>query len=176
MIPAVAQTLAEILAGGTSLINTEQIDFSHPSMRQDVKPSLNLYCYSIQTHYEQQGQEGAFAVCPDSADAIATLNPLPLWVDVSFLISAWDHTALGEQRLLSEVLSLLSSHRFLPKKSLVPSLQGHRLLPMRVSAEGLTDSVALWIALGVPLRPAIHITVTVPVDSTQTYLQSLEVV
>lgn len=175
MIPAVAQTLAEILAGGTSLINTEQIDFSHPSVRQDVKPSLNLYCYSIQTHYEQQGQSGAFEVCPDATDAIAPSDHRPLWFDVSFLVSAWDYTALGEQRLLSEVLSLLSSHRFLPKKSLVPSLQG-RLLPIRVSAEGLADTVALWIALGVPLRPAIHITVTVPVDSTQSYFQPLEVV
>ena len=49
MLIFVLQTLAEILAGGTSLTSTEQIDFSHPGNRREegAGPTLNLYIFDI---------------------------------------------------------------------------------------------------------------------------------
>jgi len=157
MITAVSWTLAEILAGGSSLIGTEQIDFNHPSVEQYGEPRLNLYCYDLrenqQTQYSSQQTGGT------NND-----NGSLMWFDVSFLVSAWDCTALGEQQLLSEALTLLLRHRFLPEELLAPALRGYGMLPIRVSASGLIDTIAFWSALGVPLRPALYVTVTVPLN------------
>ena len=56
MLIFVLQTLAEILAGGTSLTSTEQIDFSHPSNRKEegAGPTLNLYIYDIRESKQMQ--------------------------------------------------------------------------------------------------------------------------
>lgn len=163
MIPAVAQTLAEILADGTSLISTEQIDFNHPGLRQDVKPALNLYCYDIQENNHAHQLDWHVELKTNcNKPPTATLDCSLRWFDVSFVLSAWEHTALGEQRLLSEVLMQLLRHQSLKEDLLSPALRGHGNLAMTVSAVGSADRVALWRALKVPLRPALYVTVTAP--------------
>lgn len=56
MLISVLQTLAELLAGGTSLTSTEQIDFSRPGSRrdEDAGPVLNLYFYDIRESKQVQ--------------------------------------------------------------------------------------------------------------------------
>ncbi|AUT00762.1 hypothetical protein CLI64_10330 [Nostoc sp. CENA543] len=154
MIPAATQTLAEILAGGISLLSTEQIDFNHPAMSQNVNPRLNLYCYNI--------QENVYIEQP-TKEEIKPLPP-PRWFDVSFLLSAWDCTSLGEQRLLSEALRLLLHHHCLPEDLLAPALRGHGELSMTVCTINPIDAATLWSALGVPLRPALYVTLTIPLN------------
>lgn len=149
MIPAVAQTLAEILAGGTSPIRMEQIDFNHPSAEQGIGPRVNLYCYDLRENHQMQKSGQHTDGCT-------------IWFDLSFVVTAWDRTALGEQYLLSEALMLLVPHRFLPEEQLAPVLRGKGTLPMRIFADRLSDTAALWRALGVPLRPGLYLTVTVP--------------
>ncbi|MEA5516976.1 Pvc16 family protein [Nodularia sp. UHCC 0506] len=157
MIPSATQTLAEILAGGISLLSTEQIDFSHPSVAQEVNPRLNLYCYNIRENAYKQP-----SCCQHSIkQRVSTLAP-PRWFDLLFLVSAWDYTSLGEQRLLSEALILLLHHHSLREEMLPPALRGHGELSMTVSAVHPIDAAALWSALSVPLRPALYVTLTIP--------------
>lgn len=151
MIPAATQTLAEILTQGISRLHTEQIDLHHPSVSQDTSPRLNLYCYNIQENYHQAVNNQHQ---PDTSS--------PRWFDVSFLLSAWDCTSLGEQRLLSEALLLLLHHRWLREDLLAPALRGYGELPMTVSVISPSDAATLWSALGVPLRPALYLTLTIP--------------
>lgn len=161
MIPAVAQTLAEILAGGTSLISTEQIDFNHPGLQEDgIYPRLNLYCYDLRASARVERDRSQLGSQPQGT---VRKNPL-IWFDISFLVSAWDRTALGEQRLLSEAIALLLPLRSLSEDLLPPSLRSFGNLPVAVSAIHPADTAALWSALGVPLRPALHVTVTVPIN------------
>lgn len=163
MIPAVAQTLAKILAGGTSLISTEQIDFNHPSWRKNAEPGLNLYCYDLRANSQVQQLERQVESSHNPGKLQATLvNGATIWFDVSFLVSAWDYTALGEQRLLSEALMLLLQHRCLNEELLACELRGHGHLSLTVSTAHSPDTAALWSALGVPLRPALYVTVTIP--------------
>lgn len=143
MIPALVWTLAEILVQGTSLIGTEQIDFGHPGERREWRPALNLYCYDLRERDVVVG--GGFS-----------------WFDVSFVITAWDWTTLGEQRLLSETLAQLVRHRPLGEALLAESLRGHGDLPLTVFSSGTVCPVSLWTALGVPLRPAVLVTVSAP--------------
>ena len=169
MIPAVAQTLAKILAGGTSLIGTEQIDFNHPGWRKNNEPGLNLYCYDLRASSQVQSLEQQVESSKNHRQPqVTTVNDSTTWFDVSFLVSAWDHTALGEQRLLSEALMLLLQHGCLKEEWLAPELRGHGNLLLRVSTVHPTDTVALWSALGVPLRPALYVTVTIPIKLQDT--------
>lgn len=166
MISAVAQTLAKILAGGTSLISTEQIDFNHPGWRQNKGSGLNLYCYDLRANNQVQFTvRSGKSTTNQSTSHETTENNSAKWFDVSFLVSAWGDTALGEQHLLSEALILLLSHPLITEEMLAPVLHGYGSLPLSVTAVDPTDTVALWSALGVPLRPALFVTVTIPFHS-----------
>lgn len=156
MIPAVAQTLAEILADrASSLIGTEQIDFDHPTVDRGIGPRLNLYCYELRPHPQRQSSSQDPDKTSQESEAIR-------WFDLSFLITAWDATAIGEQHLLSEALKMLSSHHCLPQKVLPIELRDSTMVSIDISALGSSQTTALWNALGVPLRPALYITVTMP--------------
>lgn len=187
MISAVTQTLALLLADETSLTGTEQIDFDSPATRRSVRPRLNLYCYdlrqcdrtahaawSVRSHAAFQHrvhQASQVAKCQVSPSNETTplserLSVSPstdvIWFDISFIVSAWDWTELGEQRLLSEALALLLRHPLLREDRLVPALWGWGAVSIRVGTVAFGDVTALWQALGAPLRPALYVTVTAP--------------
>lgn len=168
MIPAVAQTLAELLANGTSLIRTEQINFDHPSSQQQTTPRLNLYCYALREASDSFPESAPVESerLQESVRSGASTTPLSdrrlVWFDVRFLVSAWDRTALGEQRLLSEALVLLMRHRWLPEEFLAPELRGCGELPLAISTIPAGEMSALWQAIAVPIRPAFCATVTTP--------------
>ncbi|MEO0827299.1 MAG: Pvc16 family protein [Cyanobacteria bacterium J06635_15] len=184
MIPAVAQSLANLLVSGTSIDSGEQIDFSHPKIQNTVKPRLNLYFYDLRLNSQtDQSAPARWQNLPREESRLQSLTshssaedrPLVnrenatvetdtslIWHDVRFLLSACDHTSLGEQQLLSESLMLLQTYPALPEALLPPVLKGHGALPFYVGTAQLADTVALWNALRVPLRPALHLTVSVP--------------
>lgn len=165
MLVSVLQTLAEILAGGTSLISTEQIDFSRPGSRRDegAGPLLNLYFYDIREskHVQHSGRQ-VERHAPEGKLHTATVNWSPNWFDVSLIITAWDRTALSEHHLLVEAMSVLLRHRSLQESFLAHDLRGYGNLPLSVAIAPPIEIGALWGALGLPLRPALYVTVTVP--------------
>lgn len=162
MIPAVAQALAELLSRASSVISKEHIYFNHPGFIQDERPALNLYCYHVGiSHWAPDGQA---TVAHDDLEhgSMADKSESYQLMDLRFLISVADHTALGEQHLLSEALMTLLTYSCLPDEAMAPKLRGWGGLPIQVSEQGVSEAAKLWLALGVPLRPAIHVTVTVP--------------
>jgi hypothetical protein len=170
MLIFVVQTLAEILAGGTSLTSTEQIDFSHPIHRREegAGPTLNLYVYDLRESKQIQhsGRQVERKLTSDLQPA--TINWSPSWFDVSILLTAWDRTALGEHHLLSEALSVLLRHRSLQEDFLVPELRGYGNLSMTVAVDPPIEIGSLWSALNVPLRTGLYLTVTVPLEPQAT--------
>ncbi|OLP16633.1 hypothetical protein BST81_19530 [Leptolyngbya sp. 'hensonii'] len=162
MIPAVARTLANILAKGTSLSSTEHIDLNPPGPRVTGRSGLTLYCYDVC----KSSQVHAESLVPSIEKTQLTNEQYLLqWFDVSFLVSAWDYTVLGEQQLLSEALTSLVGHPSLPEEMLAPELRGHGDLPLVISLQPAINPVMLWTSLGVPLRPALYVTVSIPVFS-----------
>ena len=166
MLTSILQTLAELLAGGTTLTSTEQIDFSHPADLKDrsAGPLLNLYLYDIRESKHQRSSKQvaghiAKSNCSDTIVACPTS-----WFDVSILLTASDRTTLGGHHLLSEALSLLLRHHLLREEFLAPNLRGHGNLSLIVSLEPPIEIGGLWSALAVPLRPAVYITVAVPFE------------
>ncbi len=167
MLISVLQTLAELLAGGTSLTSTEQIDFSRPGSRRDegAGPVLNLYFYDIRESKQVQhsGRQIDRKLSEGRLQS-ATVSWSPSWFDVSLMLTAWDRTTLGEHHLISEALSLLLRHRSLHEEFLAPGLRGYGNLSMTVSANPPIEIGSLWSALSMPLRPALYLTVTVPFE------------
>lgn len=169
MLVSVLQTLAEILAGGTSLISTEQIDFSRPGSRRDegAGPLLNLYFYDIrESKTVQHSGRQVERHSSESRPQTAKVSWSPNWFDVSLLITAWDRTALGEYHLLTEAMSVLLRHRSLQEHFLTPDLRGYGNLSLSVAIAPPIEIGALWSALSLPLRPALYLTITVPFASS----------
>lgn len=168
MLIFVLQTLAEILAGGTSLTSTEQIDFSHPgNIREEGREAiLNLYVYDIRESKQLQhsGRQVERKSAQRGLQSVA-VNWSPSWFDVSMLLTAWDRTTLGEHLLLTEALTLLLRHRSLREEFLVPELRDYGNLSMTVSLEPPIEVGSLWSALAIPLRPALYLTVSVPFET-----------
>ncbi|BAY50557.1 hypothetical protein SAMD00079811_81860 (plasmid) [Scytonema sp. HK-05] len=171
MLIALLQTLAEILAGGTSLTSMEQIDFNVPGSRRDESagPFLNLYLYDIRESAQVQstGRQIDRRISEGGLSA-ANVSSLPAWFDVSLVLTAWNRTALGEYHLLNEALSLLLRHRSLREEFLAPELRGFGNLFIHVAVTPLVDVGSLWSALSVPLRPALYLTITVPFEPEKT--------
>lgn len=170
MLIFVLQTLAEILAGGTSLTSTEQIDFSHPGNRREegAGPTLNLYIFDIRESKQVQHSGRQVERKLTRALQPATVNWAPAWFDVSLLLTAWDRTALGEHHFISEALTVLLRHRTLEEEFLVPELRGYGNLNLTVALEPPIEIGSLWSALNVPLRSALYLTVTIPFEPQPT--------
>jgi hypothetical protein len=167
MLIFILQTLAEMLAGGTSLTSTEQIDFSHPANRREeaTGPTLNLYVYDIRESKQVQHSGRQVARKKTGVLQPGSVNWSPSWFDISLLLTAWDRTALGEHHLLMEVLTLLLRHRSLREEFLLPELRDYGNLSMTVALDPAIEIGSLWSALSVPLRPAVYLTVTVPFEA-----------
>ncbi|GAA6622568.1 Pvc16 family protein [Scytonema sp. NUACC26] len=171
MLIALLQTLAEILVGGTSLTSMEQIDFNIPGTRRDdsASPFLNLYLYDIRESIQVQstGRQIDRRISEGGLSA-ANVSSLPIWFDVSLILTAWNRTALGEYHLLNEALTLLLRHRSLREEFLAPELRGFGNLFIQVAATPFIEAGSLWSALNAPLRPALYLTIAVPFEPDKT--------
>jgi hypothetical protein len=166
MLNSILQTLAEMLAGGTILTSTEQIDFSHPSSlgNSSGELSLNLYLYDVRVSRKMPNNGRQVERRFEGKQQVAEVRKAPKWFDVSLIITACDRTVLGENRLLSETLLLLMQSSELREEFLTPDLRGHGDLSLSVTNDPPIDVSSLWSSLSVPIRPAIYLTVTVPLN------------
>lgn len=164
MLNSILQTIAEIVAGGTMLGSTEQIDFSHPSnlIDRERNPSLNLYLYDFRLSQRIANTGRQVERSFDGSNPRADIRNAPSWFDVSILITARDRTVLGEHSLLTDVLSLLLRYRLLREEFLTPDLRGYGNLMLSVTNDPPIDVASLWNSLSISIRPAIYLTVTVP--------------
>jgi hypothetical protein len=96
-----------------------------------LKAALNIYCYN-------------YCCEPMAAPK----------VDLAFVISAWNTPIWGEQSLLSEALSSLQKHHQL-------EVSPGQALSVEVNSIPAIEPVVLWESLGLPMRPAIYVTVKV---------------
>ena len=159
MLPAVSQTLANILVHGTSLNSTECISFNPPGDKLTGRPGFHVYCYSVSEKIADT-LHSSLSLCSnsDSADSLH-------WFDICFVVIAQDHTALGKHQLLSEALSSFLKHRCLDEEYIVPELRGLGQLSIAITPNSIIHPSVLWQSLGVPVRPALYVTVTVPIQA-----------
>ena len=170
MLNSILQTLAEMLANGAVLTSTEQIDFSHPASLENSNRdrSLNLYLYDVRINKKMPSNGRQVERYFDESRQVAKVSKAPSWFDISIVITARDRTVLGEHQLLSETLLLLMRSRLLHEEFLTPDLRGHGNLSLSVTDSPPIDVGSLWSSLSVSIRPAIYLTVTVPLNMWKT--------
>ena len=163
MLNSILQTLAEMLANGTIVDSSEQIDFRNPASleNRDRDRSLNLYLYDVRID-KKMPSNGRQVERYFDESRVAKVSRTPSWFDLSIIITARDRTVLGEHQLLSETLLLLMRSQTLKEEFLTPDLRGHGNLSLSVTDNPPIDIQSLWSSLSVPIRPAIYLTVTVP--------------
>ncbi|AUB42194.1 Outer membrane receptor for ferric coprogen and ferric-rhodotorulic acid [Nostoc flagelliforme CCNUN1] len=167
MLNSILQTLAEMLTNGSVLTSTEQINFSHPGSLENSNRelSLNLYLYDVRISKKMPNNGRQVERYFDDSRQVAEVSRAPSWFDISIVITARDRTVLGELHLLSETLLLLMRSRILREEFLTPDLRGHGNLSLSVTNDPTIDVVSLWNSLSIPIRPAIYLTVTVPLNA-----------
>ena len=165
MIPAVSQTLARVLACQTSLEPVQQVTFDRPRPQPSARVGLNLYAYDVRQangipqHREEDPSLGSLTAAAPAPEKQLNRLTSRKNIEISFLIVAHDQTRLGEQRLLSEALACFVNEAKIPHDLLAPVLQNWGGLAVAIARP--LELTTLWRALGVPLQPALYLTVTV---------------
>ncbi|MEB3212769.1 MAG: Pvc16 family protein [Leptolyngbyaceae bacterium] len=164
MLPAVSKTLANILVHDTSLNDSECISFNPPGEKLTGHPGFHIYCYSVSERVPDHGSDTVSSPVPKTLNCADLFSNDSLhWFDICFVVIAQGYTQLGKHQLLSEALSSLLKHRFLDEEYLAPELQGLGKLSITITQSSMIHPSVLWQSLGVPIRPALYVTVTVPI-------------
>jgi Pvc16 N-terminal domain/Carboxypeptidase regulatory-like domain len=179
MIRDLSETLQTILTqpGLPSPLAEARIMFDRPTDQfNPSQTAIDLFLFDIQENKELRSNEPAIA----RSNGLATIRQPPLRVACSYLVTAWPvggaELALQEQRLLSQVLQVLSRYPTIPEQFLQGSLRQQLLegrqredepppLPAIVStADGLKGTAEFWTALNSPLRASLMVTVTLSME------------
>lgn len=166
MIRSLSETLHAILTQPQlpAELAAAQIMFDRPVESNGYQQTtINLFLYDIRENVELRNNE---PIIVRQQGKVITHRP-PLRVSCSYLITAWPFGGqaleLQEQRLLSQVLEVLSRYNTIPGSFLQGKLVGQEPpLPMvTLQLDAVKNLAEFWSALGAKIRPSITVTVTI---------------
>ncbi len=170
MIDDLSRSLAALLKGALDqdLAGQLTVSFAAPDdrFRGEVSPpAVNFFLYDVRENLELRRND--VTRTPTGSGTVA-LAPAPVYVDCSYLVTAWasdssQSQALDEQRILGQVMRVLLRHKALPKDVLKGRLADgdppKRALPLQESL--LQSPGEFWQAIGGKPKPTFNYTVTV---------------
>ena len=190
MIDSINEILRDLIASRTSrLIGTSQIGFEPPNsdwqaaVVAGAEERLNIYLYDTKENSDLRSNERV----RDIVDGSYQEFNVPDRLDCNYLVTAWSpvvpsptvEAAPDEHSMLYEVLAVLMRNRPLtptrvyspdfPNPSSrtiasVPELLQDEVLPMSVALpDGLGNLGEFWNTMGEEWKPALNLTVTVPI-------------
>jgi len=170
-IDDLSETLKAVLldpgfAGMFPELAAADIIFDRPSdTLAPPKTTVDMFLYDIRENLDLRLNE----VTTTRVGNQTVTHPAPLRLACSYLATAWPvggaDLALQEQRLLSEVLVVLSHYPTIPANFLQGTLVGQLpLLPMvALHPDALKNLAEFWSSLGSKLKPSLTVTVTISV-------------
>ena len=172
MIRDLSTTLQAILsdpslAASFPELSKAQIAFDRPD--DGFKPgqtTVDLFLFDLRENMELRSNEPRI----ERLNGQAVTHPAPMRVACTYLVTAWPvggtDLALQEQRLLTQVLQVLSSHPTIPPTFLKGKLVGQGPpLPMMAShPEELKNPAEFWTAIGNKMRASLTVAVTFSMD------------
>ena len=142
------------------------IIFDRPSdTLAPAKTSIDLFLYDIRENLDLRLNE----VTTTRVGNQVITHPAPLRLACSYLATAWPvggvDLPLQEQRLLSEMLVVLSHYPLIPDTFLQGTLAGQAPpLPMvALHPDALKNLAEFWSSLGTKMKPSLTVTVTISV-------------
>jgi hypothetical protein len=127
-----------------------------------------LDVHLIEVREDPALRAGGLELSPPTENGGArTRRPAPRWFRLSYWISAWGPDAAAEHGALAQALAALARYEALPADVLDGDLA--RLgLPVRMEVgmppAGDAHVATVWASLGVPLRAAVALDVTAPLE------------
>jgi hypothetical protein len=172
MIRDLSTTLQAILsdpslAGPFPELHNALIAFDRPD--DGFKPTettIDLFLFDVRENMELRSNEPKV----ERLNGQAVIHRAPMRVACTYLITAWPvggtDLVLQEQRLLAQVLQVLSMHPQIPAAFLKGKLIGQEPpLPMMAThPEELKNPAEFWTAIGNKMRASINVTATISMD------------
>jgi len=156
--PSLATQFPE-LAAADIVFDRPQDPFTPP------KPTIDLFLYDLRENLELRSNEQEV----DIVGSQAITHPAPLRLNCSYLVTTWAvqgvELPLQEQRLLAQVLQVLSRYPTIPDQFLQGAMIGQDPpLPMvTLHPDALKNLAEFWSSLGSKLRASLTVTVTISV-------------
>ena len=146
----VAETLVFLLRAGLPTIDPTKITVATPdtfeALRDPVKPNITVFLYRIAVNPQMRND-------PRRTRPDGTVQPPPLPLELSFLITAWAKDTRDELRLLGRILQVLHDHRELGAADLVgSSWETDDSVQLILESLPLEDHYRIWDANEVPYR------------------------
>jgi Pvc16 N-terminal domain len=156
-----------------SLLSQLAITFATPDQHFPpstvVLPAIDFFLYDLRENRDLRMNEWTVA---RTADGSATRLAPPVWVECSYLVTAWSSPtvpdpARDEHRILGEVTRALLHYPVLPPEFLQGTLRNGGSSPPTTSLQpGKLNSLSeFWQAMGGKPRAAVNYTVTLAVSS-----------
>jgi hypothetical protein len=129
------------------------------------KTTIDMFLYDLRENVELRSNEQEV----DFVNGQAVTHPAALRLNCSYLVTAWPvggvDLALQEQRLLAQVLRVLSRYPTIPDNFLQGAMIGQDPpLPMvTLHPDALKNLAEFWSSLGSKLKASLTLTVTISV-------------
>src|SRR5947209_7794768 len=142
-----------------------------------TNPTVNLFLYEVNENRQLRENEPIL----EKVGNTFVQRPPPLRVDCCYLVTTWamqpgqPANVAEEHLLLAQALLWLSRFREIPASYLRGSLVNELYPPQAWTAQIDThkNTAEFWFALGIPPRPAFHLTVTLALELLQQQAGSL---
>lgn len=146
----VAETLVFLLRAGLPAIDPSKITVATPdafeSLRDPSKPNITIFLYRIAVNPHMRND-------PPRLRPDGSMQPAPLPIELSFLITAWAKDTRDELRLLGRILQILEEHRELGPADLIgTSWEPDDGVQLILESLPLEDHYRIWDANEVAYR------------------------
>jgi hypothetical protein len=151
-----------------------EIAFDAPSKEWSGKltnPVVDLFLYDLREAVER----AEASPTEHRGNGQALVTPPPLWLELTYAVTAWTKAVEDEHRLLSQVLAILFSYDRLPQDVLAAQSNG-RLRDAETSVGRPREEKAdFWTSVGGQYKASIDYVVHIAVDSGTTFVRGPEV-
>jgi Pvc16 N-terminal domain len=153
-----------------------EIAFDAPSKEWSGKltsPVVDLFLYDLREAVER----AEASPTEHRGNGQAVVAPPPLWLELTYAVTAWTKAVEDEHRLLSQVLAILFSYNRLPEDVLSAQLNGGaRLREVQTSVGRPREEKAdFWTSVGGQYKASIDYVVHIAVESGATFVRGPEV-
>jgi Pvc16 N-terminal domain/Carboxypeptidase regulatory-like domain len=154
-----------------------EIAFDAPSKDWSGKlttPTVDLFLYDLREALER----ASISPSERRGNGQAIVTPPPLRLELTYSVTAWTKAVEDEHRLLSQVLTILFSHKRLPADVLSESsLNGGSVLAEADTSVGRPreEKADFWSSVGGTYKASIDYVVHITVESGATFVRGPEV-
>jgi hypothetical protein len=163
MLDDLDRTLRAVIGAEVPALAADHLHFEPPDADfTPAVPAVDLFLYDVRENRELRSNDWQL---DRPGNGQVTKHRAPRRVDCSYLITAWAGDPLSEHLLLGQVLQALLRRPVIPGDAAHGELAGQDL-PTSILQPTLLQGIGeFWQALGNKPRAAVHLTVTVAVQT-----------